>query len=78
MKRKYHAIPVIIYALIEDYPHAEDVYDAIKTPLDMEAPDLAVFFAEDYQDGIVELDPVETEFTGMINIDCPKSLLYKN
>jgi hypothetical protein len=53
MKRKFHTIPVLIYAPVDVYPDAKDVYDAIKTPLDMEAPDIAVFFAEDYRDGMI-------------------------
>lgn len=71
MKTKYHAIPVIIYAPVDAYPDAEDVYDAIKTPLNMEVPDLAVFLAEDYRDGLVEID--ENEFSGQITMDCKRS-----
>lgn len=73
MKRKYHAIPVLIYAPVDVYPNAGDVYDAIRLPLDMESPDLAVFFGEDYQDGLIEIDPLETEFSGKISEDCPKT-----
>jgi hypothetical protein len=77
MKRKYHAIPIIIYAPVDVYPNVTDVYGVIKTSLDMEAPDLSVFFAEDYADGLIEIDPVETELSGMISIDCDHIELFK-
>lgn len=76
MKKKFHAIPILVYAPVDVYPDAKDAYDAIRTPLDVEVPDLAVFFAEDYDDGLVEIDPVETEFSGMISKDCFKNMYH--
>ena len=76
MKRKYHAIPVLMYVPVDIYPNVEDAYDYIKTPLDMEAPDVSVFLAEDYSDGLVELDPAWTEFTAKISVDCNKTYCH--
>jgi hypothetical protein len=72
MKRKYHAIPVLVYAPVDDYPRAEDVYGAIKIPLDMEAPGLTVFFAEDYRDGLVEIDDEEDDLSSWISTACER------
>lgn len=68
MKRKFHAIPVLIYAPVDVYPDANDVYDHIKL-----GENLSVFLAEDYKDGMVELDPAWTEFSGQITMDCKRS-----
>lgn len=76
MKQKFHAIPVIVYVPVEHFPKSEDVYDHIMTPLNSEFPEATIFFAEDYRDGIIEIDPLETEFSGMITLDCPHS--FKN
>jgi hypothetical protein len=71
MKRKYHAIPVLVYVPFEHFPHASDAYDHILNPLNRDYPEAAVFFAEDFRDGVVELDPAWTEFSGKISMDCP-------
>lgn len=68
MKRKFHAIPVLIYAPVDVYPDAKDAYDDIKL-----GENLSVFLAEDYQDGMVDIDPLETEFSGQITMDCKRS-----
>lgn len=73
MKRKYHAIPVLMYVPVDIYPDAEDAYDMIKTLMSAESNEFSVFFAEDYSDGVVELDPAWTEFTAKISEDCEKT-----
>jgi hypothetical protein len=73
MKTKYHAIPVLVYVPTEHFPLASDAYDHILLPLNQEFPEAAVFFAEDFRDGEVELDPAWAEFSGKISVDCAKA-----
>ena len=70
MTRKYHAIPVLMYVPVDIYPDSADAYDMILTLMNAENREFAVLFAEDYRDGMVELDPLETEFSGQISKDC--------
>ena len=70
MTKQYHAIPVLMYVPVDIYPDSSDAYDMILTLMNAENKEFTVFFAEDYFDGKVELDPMETEFSGSISKDC--------
>lgn len=72
MKTKYHVIPVIVYAPVDDYPDASNVHEAIKLPLNMESPRLIPFIAEDFEDSIIEIDRSKEMFSGCILLDCKK------
>lgn len=70
MTRQYHAIPVLMYVPVVIYPDPVDAYDMIRTLMNAENKEFTVLFAEDYRDGMVELDPLETDFSGSISKNC--------
>jgi hypothetical protein len=70
MKIKYHAIPVLVYVPVGHFPNADDAYDHIRLPLNQEFPEAVVFFAEDYEDGKVDIDTERSTFSGSISQVC--------
>lgn len=78
MTKKYYAIPLLVYVPVDVVGDAENAHHYIKLPINQEAPEALVFLAEDYTDGVVEVDPLITEFSGMITVDCDESCLHPN
>ncbi len=76
MKTKYYAIPVLVYIPASEFENAVEFYDRIKEPITEEIEGAIVYFAEDYRDGVVEIDHTEVEFSGMITKDCPVSTAH--
>lgn len=73
MKQQYHAIPVLLYVPVVEDREAVFLYDNIRDAIDEAIPGTQVFFAEDYRDGLVEIDPNTEEFSGMISVDCNRT-----
>ncbi len=69
MKKKYHAIPVLIYAPVDVYPDSIDAQNMIHTLMTAEEGEFPVLFAEDYFDGKVEIDEKE-ELDARISYVC--------
>jgi hypothetical protein len=69
MTKQYHAIPIIVYVPVEQYPLNQQALEAIHKNFPHDT-DMSVFFAEDFKDGLVEIDHTFDEFSAMISVDC--------
>jgi hypothetical protein len=67
MNKTYYAIPVLVYIPIEKM--SEKVFGQIVENLKTYIPESVVLFAEDYCDGVVEID-AEGYLSGQISKDC--------
>jgi hypothetical protein len=73
MTRKYHAIPVLMYVPVDVYPDVADAHNQISGLMNAEEGEFFTFFAEDFQDGIMEIDHDVDQFSAMITVDCERS-----
>ena len=73
MTRKYHAIPVLMYVPVDIYPDVADAHNNISDLMNAENREFYTFFAEDFQDGIVDIDHNVDQFSAMIMVDCERS-----